>query len=79
MPTIEIKDIEWMEESIKTVPSHQFLYNFVCFCLGRRKKKISYKELYILYTHIYGNDDINKKKALNILLDIYKYNKEQEL
>lgn len=79
MSTIEINDIEWMEEPIKKVPSNQLLYNFVCFCLGRRKKKISYKELYILYTHIYGDNENDKKKALDILLEIYKYNKEQEL
>jgi hypothetical protein len=79
MSTIEIKDIEWMEETINKVPSNQLLYKFVCFCLGRRKKKISYKELYIFYTHVYGNDEVNKKKALSILLNIYKYNKEQEL
>ena len=46
MSTIEIKDIEWMEETIHKVPSNQLLYKIICFCLGRRKKKISYKELY---------------------------------
>ena len=79
MSTIELNDIEWMEETIKKVPSNQMLYNFICFCMGRRKKKITYKELYIFYTHIYGRSEDNKKKAMKTLLNIYKYNKEQEL
>lgn len=71
-------DVKWMDEVITSVPSNKRLFNFFKFILGRRKKGITYKELYILYTNIYNfkNTDDNeiKEKALKHILEIYYFN-----
>lgn len=71
-------DIKWMEEIIEKVPSNKLFFNILKFFLGRLKKGISYKELYIIYTNIYNfkkvNEYLMKEKALKTILEIYYYN-----
>ena len=70
--------IYWMEETVDNVPSNKFLYKIFCFFTGKLKKKFTYKELYIIYTHIYNfkENDMSevKRKSMELLLEIYKEN-----
>ena len=43
--------MEWFDEKVERVKDDKFLYKFICFFLGGPKKRLSYKELFIL---IYG-------------------------
>lgn len=77
LPTLSEKDkeaIEWMNETIENVPRNNFWYRVVCFLIGKRKKKMTYKEMYIFYTNTYKDDDLCKEKAMDILLEIYFFN-----
>ena len=75
---LDYKKISWMEETVETVPTNKFFYKLLCFFLGRRKKKLTYKDLYIIYTHIYDfkKYDLHevKRKSMEVLLEIYKEN-----
>jgi hypothetical protein len=71
-------DVSWMEETVETVPTNKILYKIVCFFLGKRKKKLTYKDLYIIYTNVYNfkkNDIVKvKEKAIDNIIEIYKIN-----
>ena len=73
------ENILWMEETVEDVPSNRILYKILCFFLGKRKKKLTYKDLYLFYTNTYNlkNKDIVsiKEKTMETLIDIYYYNK----
>jgi hypothetical protein len=72
------KKIHWMDEFVDDVPSNKLLYKVMCFFTGRRKRKFTYKEIYIIYTHLYNfkENDISeiKKKSMEVLLEIYRNN-----
>ena len=70
-----IQNEEWLDESIIEIKGSETLYKIICFLMGRRKKKLTYKELFVL---IYG---LNRKKygekkskelAMLRILQIYK-------
>ncbi len=66
--------MDWFEEKIETIKGDKFLYKFVCFFLGGPKKRLSYKELYLL---LFGlnkkrcGTEKAKKLAMSRVLDIY--------
>jgi hypothetical protein len=72
----ELRDFEWFNESIAKVEYCNWLYNFICFCTGRRKNKFTYKEMFLF---IYGlnRNKLGEKKAKEAamirLVQIYKY------
>ena len=71
------KDVEWMNEKVAKIDSHRFFYWFVCFFMLKLRKKMTYKELFLLYYGIHrkslGDGDA-KRKALQSILKIYKEN-----
>ncbi len=70
-------NLKWMEEKVTKINGHKFFYHFVCFCLFRLRRKITYKDLFILYYGIHRSkmgEDNAKKKALQTILKIYKEN-----
>jgi hypothetical protein len=73
MPNVNTDPIGWMNETVKTVPSHKLLFRLFNFFLGR---KMTYKDLYIYYTNVYDKVEDYKKKAMNTVINIYEYNKE---
>lgn len=71
--------MEWFNEKIEYIKGDRFLYKLVCFCLKGPKKRLSYKELYLL---LYG---LNKRKighknakikAVERIIEIYKSHHE---
>ena len=73
---------EWLDEQIPYLKDGNWLYKFVGFCMGRRKKKLSYKEMYLL---LYGlnrgklGNGKAKEKAMNRILVIYKSHHNNKL
>ena len=69
-------DLSWMEEKVNSVEHANWLYNLCCFLLGKRKEKLSYRELFLI---IYGlnkrkiGEEEAKKYAINQILKTYKY------
>lgn len=68
-------DLSWMNGKIPYLKKGNWLYRFCCFFLGKRKKKLTYKELYLI---LYGlnrktiGEDKAKKQSLDRILQIYK-------
>lgn len=70
---LKIQD-EWMSETVEKVKKGNWWYKFFCFMMGKRKKKMTYKEVFLL---IYGlnknklGDKTAKEIALYKILEIY--------
>lgn len=67
---------EWMEERIPFLVKSNWLYQIICFFMGKRKKKLSYKDMYILLYGLNRNNIKNEKEAKELsmlkVLEIYK-------
>lgn len=68
-------NLSWMDEKVTHVVRNNWLYGVVCWFLGKKETKMSYKELYLL---IYG---LNKRRlgetqskiyAIAKIISIYK-------
>ncbi len=72
------ENIKWMEEIVNSVPSNEILFKIFRFIIGKRKKGVTYKDLYIFYTNTYNIKDTEpsliKTKAMENVLAIYYYN-----
>ena len=73
--------IKWMEEIVEDVPTNKTLFKLFKFLTGRRKKGITYKELYVIYTNMYNfkKSDILivRQRAMENVLAIYYYNNKK--
>lgn len=69
-------DKEWLNETVTKVDKSNWLYNFICFCLGRHKRKLTYQELFMV---LYGinrgrlGEKKAKKCSMERIIEIYKY------
>lgn len=68
--------MEWLEEHIPYVDKGNWLYKIICFFLGKRKSKMTYKELYLFLSRL--NEDAmgqekSKEAALIRVIQIYKH------
>lgn len=65
-----------MEERIPFLVKSNWLYQIICFFMGKRKKKLSYKDMYILLYGLNRNNIKNEKEAKELsmlkVLEIYK-------
>jgi len=68
-------DNEWLYETITEIKGSNWLYKLLCFIMGRRKKKMTYNEYFLL---LYGlnrrklGEQKAKEMSLNRILTIYK-------
>ena len=69
-------DNVWMHETIPYLPSGNWIYRVVCFFVGKRKKKLSYQEMYLLLKELnkkkFSKDEC-KQKSMEKIIEIYKY------
>lgn len=68
--------MEWFNEKIEYLEGDKFLYRLVCFFIGGPKKRLSYKELYILLYYINKpklGEKKSKRLSMNKILKIYSY------
>lgn len=67
---------EWMEERIPFLVKSNWLYQIICFFMGKRKKKLSYKDMYVLLYGLNRNNIKDEKEAKELsmlkVLEIYK-------
>ena len=72
------ENIEWMEETVNSVPSNEILFKIFKFIIGKRRKCVTYKDIYIFYTNTYNikgtEPSLIKTKAMENVLAIYYYN-----
>ena len=69
-------NMDWMKETVTEMKFCNWLYKFICFCLGRRKKKLTYEELYVFFYGLYKKKYTEKEaKALAVsqILETYKF------
>jgi hypothetical protein len=74
---------EWLKETVPFLKNGNWLYKIICFLMGKRKKKLTYEEIYLL---LYGlnrnkkNDEgETKKKSMHKILELYKYHHNNKL
>lgn len=68
--------VEWLNEYVPRLESGNWLYNFICFCLGKRKTKMTYKEIYALISRVNEGkmgETKSKEVALIKVLNLYKH------
>jgi hypothetical protein len=66
--------MDWFNEKIEYIEGDRFLYKLICFFLGGPKKRLKYKELYILLYYINKGvlgEEESRKKSMNKVLEIY--------
>jgi len=75
-------DLNWMNERLPSLERGSWIYNAVCFLIGRRKKKLTYKE-YMMVLYGLNRDALGEHKAreraINKVLELYKYHHNGEL
>lgn len=68
---------EWLEERIPKLDKMNWLYQIICFLMGKRKNKLTYKDMYILLYGLNRNNFKEEKDSKNLamarVLDIYKF------
>lgn len=72
---------EWFDETVEQVPYNKGLYKLICFFTFKRKKKLTYKELYLFLLglnrdrKIFKNQqEVLKITAMSRIFEIYKFN-----
>lgn len=77
--SVDVKEKEWLESWMDTyvedVPNHKKWYKFICLIMRR---KLTYKELYIILCHINKKKDTEyietQKNAMKQIMEIYNIN-----
>ena len=70
-------NLSWLDEKVEAIEKHKVLYFFICLFLCRLRRKLKYKELYLIFYGIEkgkNGEEIAKKIALNRTLKVYMDN-----
>jgi len=70
------KNFKWMDEKIDSLPSANWLYKLCCFFLNCRKKKLSYKEFYLILRKLNEKQlglEESSRFAFQRIIEIYKF------
>ena len=54
--------MEWLNEKVESLPNGNKLYKIICFLLGKRKKKMNYKEIYLIVQRL-NEKRLGKEKS----------------
>lgn len=68
---------EWLNEKVVRTPYYNWLYQFACFFMFRARRKLSYKDLFLLLYGINRNkigDKEAKEVSLYKIIEIYQAN-----
>lgn len=70
-------NINWFDDKIKKLPKNNWLYKFTCFFLC--KKKLKYKEMYLILQRLNSHHGEEKAKQIAIaeIINIYNFNKQK--
>lgn len=73
--------MKWLSEKVESVEHANWLYKFFCLITFRRKKKLTYGELFMVY---YGLNEKHlgiekaEKFAMAQIIKAYKWNNKKE-
>lgn len=70
-------NLSWMDEKVTKMDSHKFFYWIVRLVTFRLRKKLTYKELFLLYYGLHRNrlgEHMSKQKALETVIKVYTEN-----
>ena len=71
------QNLEWTNERLLKLPRNNFIYFLFCLFTLRPRKKMTYKEMYLLISEInrktLGQENSNKL-AFKRIMDFYEYN-----
>ena len=67
----------WADEPVKKLPRNNFMYFLFCLFTFRPRKKMTYKEMYLVIAEVnrkkLGEEKANKL-AFQRIIDFYEYN-----
>jgi len=67
----------WADEPLKKLPRNNFMYFLFCLFTFRPRKKMTYKEMYLIIAEVnrktLGEEKANKL-AFQRIIDFYEYN-----
>ena len=70
-------DFTWTDEPLKKLPKNNFMYFLFCLFTFRPKKKMTYKEMYLIISEVnrktLGQENANKL-AFQRIMDFYESN-----
>jgi CRISPR/Cas system CSM-associated protein Csm2 small subunit len=69
------QELEWTNEKLEKVPYKNWLYRL--FCLATFRKRMSYKEMYLILSEInrkIDGEEKAKKRAFERIIEFYEYN-----
>ena len=69
-------ELSWMDEKVEKLPKYNWIYKISCFFVGRPRKKMTYKEIYMIIKKLNEKnmtEEICKKYAFSQILAIYKF------
>lgn len=71
---INISNLNWFDNKINALPKNNWLYKISCFFLC--KKKLSYKEMYLILQRLnkHLGEEKSKQMAMTEIINIYNFN-----
>jgi len=75
--TMEEAKLEWTNETLKKLPRNNFMYFLFCLITFRPRKKMTYKEMYLIIAEVNRKvlgEEKAKKLAFQRIIDFYEYN-----
>ena len=66
-------EFDWMNETIERVPTANWMYKLLCFFTGRRKRKMTYKEMYVFLREMNKESEDADKLAFKKVIEIYRF------
>lgn len=74
---MEEPNLEWTNEPLKKLPKNNFMYFLFCLITFRPRKKMTYKEMYLIIAEVNRKvlgEEKAKKLAFQRIIDFYVYN-----
>lgn len=74
---MEKPNLEWTNEHIKKLPRNNFMYFLFCLITFRPRKKMTYKEMYLLMVEVNRKtlgEEKAKRLAFQRIIQFYEYN-----
>lgn len=71
-----MEELDWMNEHVDRLPKYNWMYKLGCFIVGKAKKKMTYKEIYMIIKNLNtskDNEAVAKAYAFSQCLVIYKF------
>ena len=71
------KELEWTNERLLRLPKNNFMYFLFCLFTFRPRKKLTYKEMYLIISEVNRKSlglEKAKQLAFQRIIEFYEYN-----